>query len=74
MFKNVGWWCLFFNKDYELQVAGSFGCSKKDFYDDILENYSPRFIVTINRMHLSRRERKMLREMNEILTTKGDKK
>ena len=71
MRRNVGWWCLFFDKDYKIQVAGSFGCSRKDFYRDVLKNYAPKLIITINRMRLGFMGRKVLREMSEILT-KGE--
>lgn len=65
--KNNGWWCLYYDKNYELKVSATFGCSKKDFYADIVRNEKPRLIVTINRMRLKRGDKKILAQMNEIL-------
>lgn len=65
--KNQGWWCLIFDRDYNFMPISSFGCSKKEFYDFVIDNYSPVAILALNPMRLKRKELKIMKDINKVL-------
>jgi hypothetical protein len=63
--KNQGWWCLIVDRDCNIMPISSFGCSKNEFYNFVIDTYSPIATFALNPMRLKRKEQKMMKEINK---------